>query len=433
MESLNKFAVAELVPSFPAVTCCVQTNITTGQLPCKHGVVGNGLLLRKNEPIDCDDDRPVWLNAERLPYLEMWTAPNQCIGVPQIWDELHKKSKTSSVWFPLHSKHSRADFVCTPAPIHNPDGSESLWCYTKPVEMYGKLRDEFGHFPLQNFWGPLSGIASTEWILKSACWSMSKQSTDFFYIYVPHLDYASQKFGANSNEAATAVSEIDSVLLKFFADVASETNIKEPPVFLVAGEYAITDVSHVTFPNRILREMGLIEVEQRDGREYVEPLKCNAFAVCDHQFSHVHIKDADRTISKNVAERFRRENGIAEVLVGEDDMKRYGINHRRSGEIILISEQDSWQAYYYWNENSKAPEYANKVDIHRKPGYDPLELFRDKSIGIPFDTTLIKGSHGTPTKCDEQKTVLLSSAPKILNGKKTFTDIDVFNIVNGWF
>jgi len=35
------------------------------------------------------------------------------------------------------------------------------------------------------------------------------------------------------------------------------------------------------------------------------------------------------------------------------------------------------------------------VDIHRKPGYDPLELFFDPSTKtISLDTSLIKGSHG---------------------------------------
>ena len=103
----------------------------------------------------------------------MWTAWNDKIQQPQIWDLLHQHDPTltSAVWFPMLSKGCGADYICMPTPIHNPDGSESLWCYTKPVELYGTLRDAFGHFPLMHFWGPLANIKSTAWIADSAGWA----------------------------------------------------------------------------------------------------------------------------------------------------------------------------------------------------------------------------------------------------------------------
>src|SRR4029079_17153539 len=163
-----------LVPSFPCVTCPVQANMMTGTLPNEHGVVANGFYWRDKHEI------------------EMWTAWNECIQRPQVWDMLHRHNPqlTSAVWFALHSKGCGADYVCTPAPIHNPDGSESLWCYTKPTELYGTLRDTLGHFPLMNFWGPLANIKSTAWIADSAAWAMKEYRPNFFYIYLPHLDYA---------------------------------------------------------------------------------------------------------------------------------------------------------------------------------------------------------------------------------------------------
>src|SRR5277367_5624855 len=159
--------LARLAPSFPCVTCPVQANMTTGKLPRQHGVVANGFYWRDKGQV------------------EMWTAWNDCIERPQIWDMLHQhdESITSAVWFPLHSKGAEADLICTPAPIHNPDGSESLWCYTKPTEMYGELRDKFGHFPLQHFWGPLANIKSTDWIARSAAHAAAVQRPNFFYIY----------------------------------------------------------------------------------------------------------------------------------------------------------------------------------------------------------------------------------------------------------
>lgn len=166
--------VSTLVPSFPCVTCPVQANMTTGTTPSEHGVVANGFYWRDKGEV------------------EMWTAWNECIQRPQIWDRLHEHDAaiTSAVWFPLHSKGAGADYICTPAPIHNPDGSESLWCYTKPTEMYGTLRNALGHFPLMNFWGPIAGIKSSAWIVDSAIHAVREYQPNFFYIYLPHLDYA---------------------------------------------------------------------------------------------------------------------------------------------------------------------------------------------------------------------------------------------------
>jgi hypothetical protein len=66
---------AILVPSFPAVTCPVQANMTTGLPPREHGVVANGFY---------------WRDQRRV---EMWTAWNDCIQRPQIWDMLHERDR----------------------------------------------------------------------------------------------------------------------------------------------------------------------------------------------------------------------------------------------------------------------------------------------------------------------------------------------------
>jgi predicted AlkP superfamily pyrophosphatase or phosphodiesterase len=234
--------IADLAPSFPCVTCPVQANMTTGKLPAEHGVVGNGFY---------------WPERRQV---EMWTAPNECIERPQIWDLLgHTRGgPTSAVWFAMHSKGCEADYVCTPAPIHNPDGSESLWCYTRPIELYGTLRDELGHFPLQHFWGPLANIQTSAWIAASARVAARRWRPDFFYIYFPHLDYAAQRTGPESLAADKAVAELDDVLGRLH-DAFHET-YGDNLLWLVAGEYAITPVDHVSYPNRVLRQAGLLSV-----------------------------------------------------------------------------------------------------------------------------------------------------------------------------
>ncbi len=402
--------IAELVPSFPCVTCPVQANMTTGKLPHDHGVVANGFYRR--------DKRRV----------EMWTSPNDCIRRPQIWDVLSadRRGLTSAVWFPLHSKECQADYVCTPAPIHNPDGSESLWCYTRPAELYGSLRDALGHFPLKHFWGPMAGIPSSAWIADSAIEAARRWRPDFFYIYLPHLDYAAQRSGPDSEAAQKALADLDEVLGKLAAGLAEAYG--EGLSWIVAGEYAIVPVDHVAYPNRVLREAGLLAVREEDDGEHLDLAASRAWAMVDHQFAHVFVADADVAAAAKVADLFRSQSGIAKVLL-RDRRGPYHLNHALSGEVILISTPHSWQAYYWWLDDDRAPAFARTVDIHRKPGYDPVELhFDPASKTIPLDAGRIKGSHGAPAADRTQRSVLLVSESMRFPGPSV-ADTDVFEIV----
>ena len=414
MPSLSKLMAgggrATLVPSFPGVTWPVQANMLTGKLPCEHGVIANGFYWR--------DKREV----------EMWTAWNDKIQQPQIWDLLHKHDPqlTSAVWFPMLSKGCGADYICMPAPIHNPDGSESLWCYTKPVALYGTLRDALGDFPLQHFWGPIANIKSSAWIADSAVLAMQSFRPRFFYIYLPHLDYAAQRTGPDSPPAQKALAELDEVIGKLAA--AAEKAYGAAPLWLAASEYVITPVSHVTYPNRMLRQAGLLVVRDDGDGERIDFATSQAWALVDHQFSHVFVKDANAATIGRVVALFRGKQGMAEVLAGQERAK-YALDHERSGEVILVSSAASWQAYYYWLDDARAPKFARTVDIHHKPGYDPVELHFDMATkSIPLDATLVKGSHGAPALTDAQRGVLLSSQRGVFVEQPT-ADADVCEIV----
>jgi predicted AlkP superfamily pyrophosphatase or phosphodiesterase len=399
----------ELVPSFPCVTCPVQANMTTGATPREHGVVANGFYWR--------DKREV----------EMWTAWNECIERPQIWDRLHGHDPaiTSAVWFALHSKGCGADWVCTPAPIHNPDGSESLWCYTKPTEMYGVLRDQLGHFPLQHFWGPLANIKSSEWICDSAVAAAHQSRPNFFYIYLPHLDYAAQKAGPDSPAARKALGELDAALARLVSGL-EDAFAPARPLWLVASEYTIGPVDHVVYPNRVLRSSGLLAVADGAEGEQLDLAGSRAWTLVDHQLGHVFVQEAadiDRA-----AALFRGREGIAEVLVGAE-RKKYDLDHPRAGEVILISAPNSWQAYYWWLADERAPKFARTVDIHRKPGYDPVELFVDMATrSIPLDASLVKGSHGAPAVDESQRGMLVASEKGVLVGP-AMADTDICELV----
>jgi len=414
MPNLGKLSaggeIADLVPSFPCVTCPVQANMTTGKLPNQHGVVANGLYCRKKHRV------------------EMWTSPNDCIESPQIWDAIRqgRSSPQAASWFLLHSKGSKADYVCTPAPIHNPDGTESLWCYTRPRDMYGELRNKFGHFPLKNFWGPMASSDSSVWIADSALWAAKEYRPDFFMIYLPHLDYAAQKSGPDSEAAARAVAELDVVIGKLADGIKGVFG--DDIVWIVAGEYAISSVDHVAYPNRMLREAGLLKVRIEEDGEHLDLVDSQAWAMVDHQFSHVFVKGADKQVISKIVDIFQNEKGIANVLAGEK-ITDYGLGHSRSGEVVLISTPDSWQAYYWWFCDETAPRFAWNVDIHNKPGYDPIELFFDLNIGaIPLNADLIRGSHGAPALGDSHPSTIVVSVPGLLSGP-VLSDTDVFDVV----
>jgi predicted AlkP superfamily pyrophosphatase or phosphodiesterase len=402
---------AELAPTFPAVTCTVQASMTTGAPPSEHGVIANGFYWRDRQAV------------------EMWTTPNECVDRTQIWDTLHEQAPgvTSAVWFPLHAKHCGADYVCLPAPVHNPDGSESLWCYTKPEMLYGDFLAKLGHFPLMNYWGPLAGIKSTEWIVSSAIQAAEQFRPNFFYLYMQHLDYAPQKFGPESAETRQALADLDAELGRLIDGFAAAYGDAKP-LWLVASEYVITPVDHVLYPNRLLRQGGLLEVKEVDGGELIDFEQSRAWALADHQFSHVFVRDRDAVTIAKVKDMFTGQPGVAEVFEPKD-APQYDLNHERSGDVVVVSEPHSWQAYYWWFDDARAPKFARTVDIHRKPGYDPVEMFFDPATrGIPLDATLVKGSHGAPANDPSQRGVLLSSQKGVFVEGPT-ADTDVAEIV----
>lgn len=241
------------------------------------------------------------------------------------------------------------------------------------------------------------------------------------------MDYAAQKLGPDSPAAIAALAELDQALGRLIDGVTAAYSAE--PLWLVASEYVITPVNHVSYPNRVLREAGLLTVKEAEGGgEVIDFAASAAWALVDHQFSHVFVRDAADDVIHQVVKRFTGREGFADVVAGPD-RKRYDLDHARSGEVILISPPDSWQAYYYWLDDANAPGFARTVDIHRKPGYDPVEMHFDAATrSIPLDATLVKGSHGAPARQQSQRGILLSSQAGVLVGSAV-ADIDVAPLV----
>lgn len=403
-------AVADLVPTFPCVTSCVQASMLTGRTPQQHGIIGNGFYHRDRSEV------------------ELWVGRNGLIEGPQLWGRLAAAGVTSAAWMTQNIKDAPADFIVTPEPIHHPDGRMDLWCYSKPDGLYQRLFNDLGHFPLMNYWGPMANIKSTEWIVNAALWLIQRERPRFNCIYIPHMDYAAQKFGPNSPQAVAACAEADGQLGRLFDGLAS-IGASEATIF-VAGEYALTDVSRVLYPNRVLRDAGFARIDERNGAEQLNVAESVAFAVVDHQFAHLYVSKPEEIDA--VAGLFEGLDGIAHVLTGRD-RAAFHVDHPRSGEVVLICEPDTWLAYYWWHDDAKAPPFARTVDIHAKPGYDPVELFFDPATkSIPLNASLVKGSHGAPATRPDQFAAIISNSP-LPSPITIINDANVYNMISDQF
>jgi predicted AlkP superfamily pyrophosphatase or phosphodiesterase len=406
-------AVRPLTANFPAVTCPVQTTYLTGLLPRDHGIVGNGWYFRD------------------LSEVLFWRQSNRLVDGERVWDAArrHDSGFTCANMFWWYNMYSSADVGVTPRPAYPADGRKVPDCYTAPRELRDELTTRLGVFPLFSFWGPATNIKASEWISRSALYVRRERHPTLTLIYLPHLDYVLQRDGPGSPRVAKDLREVDALC----AEIIEDTR-RDGAQIIVLSEYGITPVNRAIDINRALRRAGLIAVREELAREQLDPGASAAFAVADHQIAHIYVSDKQRIVEvKSLIEALP---GVERVL--DDSGKAvFGVDHPRAGELVAVADANSWFTYYYWLDDDKAPDYARTVDIHRKPGYDPVELFLDPSIRIPqlsigwrlakralgmrtlmdvipLDASLVKGSHGRPTDDAADGAVLISSDADLL-------------------
>ncbi len=408
---------AKMEPVFPAVTSTVQASILSGKYPNEHGIISNGIYDRNSYSVS------------------FWEQESSLVLVDRIWDILKKKEKASNfssdtrtaVLFWQNTMYSKSDIVVTPRPLHMGDGSLVPWCYSKPVGYYEKMKEFLGEFNLRTYWGPFASYKSSEWIGKAAEYTLEKSRPNLMFVYIPHIDYSAQRFGKNSSQVRDDLKKADDIVGNIVKKT-SQLGLKNQTEFLIISEYAFEDVSSSIPLNLKLRDAGLLDIRTIGDKEFVDFESSNAFAMVDHQVAHVYIKDGFENKTRRVLEDVK---GIDRTLA-KDEKKTLKIDHERSGEIIAISERDKWFSYYWWHEALMAPPFASTVDIHRKPGYDPMELFFDKEKNsISFDTNLIKGSHGRPADFErgEGLAVYISNRKSGLarNSNNTVKCVDIAN------
>ena len=393
--------VVSFKPAFPAVTCTAQSSYLTGKPVGEHGIVGNG-----------------WYDREEA-QVKFWKQSNHLVKGEKVWEGLEHSCAKMFWWYNMYSS---ADFSATPRPLYPADGRKFFDIHTEPMGMREEIKGDLGSFPFPSFWGPKAGIPSSQWIADSARWIERKEQPGLNLVYLPHLDYGLQKFGPDTPEMDAEYSAIDEVTCDLIDEL--EGNGVE---VLALSEYGISKVSKAIHLNRIFREKGWIQVKDEIGLETLDCGGCQAFVVADHQVAHVYVND--ESIAEEVRKVVLEADGVEEIREGVD-LWGNGVGRERGGDFVAVSESEAWFTYYYWMDDAKAPDFARCIDIHRKPGYDPVELFLDpeikfpmlkiagflakKKLGfrglmdvIPLDADLVKGSHGRDTVEEEEQPVAI--------------------------
>jgi predicted AlkP superfamily pyrophosphatase or phosphodiesterase len=411
-------AQARIVPAFPAVTCTAQANYLTGTTPARHGIVGNG-----------------WYHRE-LAEAQFWKQSNHLVAGTKIWEEMRRRDPafTCAQLFWWFNMYSTADYSITPRPAYPADGRKVFDIYTRPAALRPEIKRALGEFPFPAFWGPGAGVAgphggadaASRWIAESAKWIEQKYAPTLSLIYLPHLDYNLQRHGPAGPWLAADLRRIDVIagdLIFFFQ--------KRSVRVIVLSEYGISRVDRPVHLNRVFRENGWVAVREELGLEMLDCGASKVFAVADHQVAHVYLNDP--SLEGRVRDALGAQRGVAAVL-GAAEKRELGLDHPRAGDLIAVADEGAWFTYYYWLEDALAPDFARCVDIHRKPGYDPAELFLDpkiqlvklkilwrllrKQLGfrmlmdvIPLDAGLVKGSHGRRAVPASEQPLFLCELP----------------------
>lgn len=375
-------------PVFPAVTLPVQASMTTGLYPASHGIIANGSYSRQTHQVSFWEQAAALVDGERV-----WTRLKR-----------QRPELKTALLFMQHSLYADAEVVITPKPFHTDQGFIP-WCYSKPVGLYEELCERLGPFNLMHYWGPMASIEASRWIAGAAVETIARFAPDLMFVYLPHLDYCLQKFGPHDAGLAAELQAIDQQVGRIVGAV-DDSGRRDDTVFIVTSEYCIQSVSGDVPINRVLRNNGLLAVRTIHGRDYLDCELSQAFAMVDHQVAHLYVNEGAMAKVRRLLEQ---TEGIDFVFAPHEKVE-FQIDHPSAGDLVAVSARDRWFSYYWWNERSREPDFATQVDIHRKPGYDPLELFLEPGTrSISQDTRLIKGSHGYPALAATDRVPLLIS------------------------
>ena len=350
-------SIAPIRAAFPAVTCTAQSDYLTGALSGRHGIVGNGWYLRD----DCE--------------VRFWRQSNRLVQAPKIWDTARAEDPSFTCanlfwWFNMYSSVGLHRDAAADVSGRRPQAARRLHAPRRRCAT--SCSASSGTFPLFNFWGPRASIASTRWIAEAAKRVERKYRPTLTLVYLPHLDYNLQRVGPSRPGGADRPRQVDGSARDLIRVLRSARRARSS----CSRSTGLRDVSRPVHLNRVLREHGLLAVREELGLELLDAGASAAFAVADHQVAHVYVNDPVR-MARRARASLESAPGVERVL--DADGKRE-LPHRPSRAPAISSRSPSPTRGSPTTTGStiaRAPDFARTVDIHRKPGYDPVELFLD--------------------------------------------------------
>ncbi len=383
-------AIVDLEPPFPGLAASAFATLVTGTGPFRHGVIGNTYFNRETRKVV----RP--------------PLPDSANLAPKLWEALAtaRPDARSMLWFTPNSQGARVNLSA------RVDSSD--WrLVTDPPDLADSLMARFGPFPRP---GTAASepprMEATRWILQTAAEVLHSQRPELAIVRVPYLGQVARRFGPDGREANRAVRELESALDPFLANLPTGT------LAIAATESVTTPVSDAIAPNRLLRGMGLLALTDASGGGYDIDLDHSAaFALADHQLCHIYLNDPSQAAT--IASAFAGEHGDGIVAVAPGDQRaRLGLDHPRSGDVILVACPDRWFCCDWWNQPAEKP-----------PGLQCPSGLAPTSPHVPIDPAHVKGSLGAPCPDPSYFGVVVASEPDLLIGRDPLATRNLAEII----
>ncbi|WP_243292177.1 ectonucleotide pyrophosphatase/phosphodiesterase [Bacillus sp. FJAT-47783] len=349
-EFLKNGAYCQYVETiYPSVTYPCHTSIVTGNFPHRHGVINNTFL----QPRAISPD---------------WYWHRKHIKGTTLYDEAKKAGlKTAAFLWPVTAK-AKIDYNM-PEIFANRSWHHqipvSLWNGSALFQLemnfkFGKVRKGLRQPELDDF------------VLDSTVHTIKAQKPNLLLVHFTDLDTQRHYHGFASNEAFAAIRRHD-VRLGRIIQALKDSSIYEKSTIVALGDHSAFDHSKAVKPNVLLKEQGLIQVND-NGKIIDWKAYCKS---CDGS-AYIYVKDErDLETKKMVRSLFEtlvqdENSGIERVISGSEAAlkgadgkaflmiaarKNYYLTEYLSGEFIdTITETDVQERRYTFASHGYSPE-----------------------------------------------------------------------------
>src|SRR5262245_30393113 len=175
----------------------------TGQPAAGHGIVGNGWLYRDTGEV------------------RFWQQSNRLLEAEPVYATARRRAAArrrpfhSAKLFWWFNQGAAVDISVTPKPHYGADGNKAFDILGSPPQLTEQLKRTLGNFPFQTFWGPKAGAGCSQWIGRCAAEIIRGRGTpdsrppDLTLVYLPHLDYDTQRLGPEKCDWPRLAGELD--------------------------------------------------------------------------------------------------------------------------------------------------------------------------------------------------------------------------------